>query len=409
MDRRVLALRPARAGLGALGAIAGATAAGCYRPSFESCDYACGPAESCPSGLHCAAGRCVAEGQDPAACPAPADARVDAPLPARCVELGGPPPLVSNVDVCALEFQPTDIIDWSIVSGERREISNGELMSGAVPPPFLLPAVGQLDPTGIAISVLVVKDLVIDGDLEISGEQPLAIVAFGKVEIRGRIAFHDTEKQPCAVGSGGPGSSGNIVLGSSGGGGGGFGGAGGTGGPSGTPGQPQGTPELVPLRGGCPGGPGGGSTVAAGGFGGGAIQISARSISLFPGAILDVAGSAGDGGPAIAGSGGGGGGGGSGGALLLEAPSTLGQDSALLCIGGGGGGGGGGSVVAGTAGTRNGCQAVASGGGGAAGGGNGGAGATHSSEAGTGGMSQAPSGWGGGGGGIGRMFVRTSR
>lgn len=401
MDRRVLALV----------ALAGASLAGCYRPSFEPCDYACSPAETCPAGLHCAAGLCVAEGQDPATCAAPEDAQVDAPLPARCAGLGGPPPLLSNVDVCALEFQPAQIIDWVIESGDRYEISNGELR--VEPPsgsrPFLQPTTRQLDPSGIAVAVIVVKDLVLrpNADLVIDGEQPLVIVAFGEVEIEGRITYHDAVKQPCADGAGGPG--GPAVGGQGGGGGGGFGGTGRAGGLTSAPGQREGNPQLVPLRGGCPGGGGGGTTTSPGGHGGGALQISARSITLASGSIVDVAGRGGEGGAAI--TSGGGGGGGSGGALLLEAPSVTRPDGAVLCLGGGGGGGGGGTTMAGTAGSGTGCLEPAAGGVGLQGGGNGGAGGDLGVEAGEGDPPEpsAGGGAGGGGGGAGRLFVRTSR
>jgi hypothetical protein len=104
----------------------------------------------------------------------------------------------------------------------------------------------------------------------------------------------------------------------------------------------NGSPELVPLRGGCEGA---GAFDVRGGGGGGAIQfVSGRALRLSVGSVVHVGGGGG-----IAGALGreentttpvwGPGGGGAGGGILVEAPTVeLGDATMLLASGGGGGG-----------------------------------------------------------------------
>ncbi|MBV8758367.1 MAG: hypothetical protein JO257_13860 [Deltaproteobacteria bacterium] len=189
-----------------------------------------------------------------------------------------------------------------------------------------------------------------------------------------------------------------------GGGGGGFGHAGADGGQNDTGsanpgGSANGPDTLVPLEGGCQGGDGGigndptGS--AAGGAGGGALEISSRvSISMANTALVLAPGGGGTGGMRTRG----GGGGGAGGAILLEAPD-LALGGAICAPGGGGGQG---ALPTGAA--RNGgtsttqCVPGASSSGNQGPGGVGGLAATQLPTVGGAGSAGA-NGWGGGGGG----------
>jgi hypothetical protein len=135
----------------------------------------------------------------------------------------------------------------------------------------------------------------------------------------------------------------------SGGGGGGFGTAGARGGRGGSldyglGGAADGNPEIEPLRGGCPGA--GSTAFAAGGSGGGAIQLSTRgAVRLADGAFLSANGGGASGGPSdpllcstvpdgpcFAGSGGG-----SGGGLLIESAALVLEGRSGLVANGGSG------------------------------------------------------------------------
>ena len=97
------------------------------------------------------------------------------------------------------------------------------------------------------------------------------------------------------------------------------------------------SPQLVPLRGGCPGGKGGATfTAAVGGrvgTCGGALEVTALRMIDVSGA-LRAAGSGG--GAALSNAGGGAGG--SGGAILLDGDVVHVEASGALCANGGGGG-----------------------------------------------------------------------
>lgn len=261
-----------------------------------------------------------------------------------------------------------------------------------------------------------------DGDLTIPqsltinavGSRPLVFVVRGRMTVAGRIdvAANGTSSgagaPACLAGQGVavPSRPASEVLG--GGGGGGFGLAGGRGswfnGAWTLAGQPEGGPELTPLRGGCPGGNSHrASSVARGGGGGGALQLSASGALIVEGTGKLSAGGGGGARAELDVSGGGGGG--SGGALLLEgATITLRSGSVVTANGGGGGqgqntssGSAGSDATESTSAAAGGCNNVC----GYCGGSGGARSSAASDAATTSGCSG--SGGGGGGGGVGRI------
>ncbi|MDX2012788.1 MAG: hypothetical protein SFW67_21495 [Myxococcaceae bacterium] len=171
------------------------------------------------------------------------------------------------------------------------------------------------------------------------GQRPAVLLIHGEVTIRGRIdlralgsAFRGAGADSPACGRGLAGQAAERE----GGGGGGFRDDGGSGGralsPSG--GLANGNDDLVPLRGGCSGGLG--WLGIDGGFGAGALQISAAGAFALLDGGLGASGLGGLGGI----DGGGGGGGGSGGAFLIQAASITVLNSTITANGGGGGEGG---------------------------------------------------------------------
>jgi hypothetical protein len=337
--------------------------AGCYSPSVAPCVYRCN-GEACPSGLTCnsSINMCVANAGDScngdAAVPFD-DAAADA-IPADATQCGWPG--LSNVDPCELGAATTTA-SWSA--------------SGTVDTDVMSSFIGQ-DPVDVTLSdgthalalALATFSVIPGQSLKVVGEKPLIIVA-STVMIAGPITVSGTIATKCTgVGNlnldgfsyvpslGGTQSDGGS---SGGGGGGGYGASGGDGGSGrldanvmnatepgggagGSGGSSPGHDELVPLRGGCPGGKGGFGSVAGpavpggpGGKGGGAIQISSKMPIMLSSSII----ANGSGGGGVSGEHAGGGGGGSGGAILLEAPSIIYSGTALLCANGGGGGTGG--------------------------------------------------------------------
>lgn len=260
---------------------------------------------------------------------------------------------------------------------------------------------------------------------------PVIVAVTGAADIAGAIDVSGQSASPGPAMSGPGGNNGTACLGSRGGDGGitgtfargggaggsfgsvGFNGGRGDGAQAlgGTAGVVSGNAELVPLRGGCQGGNGGGlQGPGEGGRAGGALQLSTAGVLTVRGRISSV-GMGGIGGNAdleVA-EGPGGGGGGSGGAILLEAPSVV-VSGRLTANGGGGGAGeaGNGVSTTGSAGNRFTNQpapgATAPGGGG----GNGGQG-TASGGAGTAGGNGGTlnGGGGGGGGGMGRVRINA--
>ena len=262
------------------------------------------------------------------------------------------------------------------------------------------------------------------GNIRVTGHRALAVVSTGPIVLSGILSVDASfdEHGPggiagCRAGSG-AGSGGAW----GGGGGGSFGSPGGRGGRGnafggGRPGEVAGTAELVPLRGGCPGGHSGGGELdsdpnaADPGGAGGAVQLVSRvEILLEDGGFVSAGGGGGKGwtGRPIAclintrcfpGEGAG-----SGGGILLEAPVVRVTSGAGLAANGGGGSCGG-NFGSGANGTRsnmpalgNVCSSTAYG--------NGGNGASATASAANGGGVAASNGHGGGGGGgFGRIRV----
>ena len=198
------------------------------------------------------------------------------------------------------------------------------------------------------------KSLTIDQPLDISGSSAVAFVATGDIMINARLqlgrgmgAFN---APGCTAGSGRyldePNGLASAIAG---GGGGAFATAGGKGGDvtgkvvGGLGGSVSGTPNLVPLRGGCWGA--GQKLRGAGGLdftpvtpGGGAIQLVSKTRINILG-VIDADGQTGEF-DQLTNDGAGFYGGGAGGGILLEAPIvSLGDQAALLARGGGGGAG----------------------------------------------------------------------
>lgn len=253
---------------------------------------------------------------------------------------------------------------------------------------------------GVAAAVISFNKLDVraGATLRITGVRPAIVVAHGSITVLGTIVS-EAGAQAC-VGSGAGGNGGDSNAG---GGGGAFGSAGGNGGPNGlntaqggSGGTVNGNAELVPVRGGCPGGKGG-SRLAVGG---GGLQLSAASDLVIAGTIA-APGEGGQGGGAFIDTAANGGG--SGGALLLEAARVTASAGAITANGGGGGEGGGVTVDGkdGASGARASASPAAGGSSAAIGGpgGNGAAGTTPATNG-------AQTG-GGGGGGVGRIRINV--
>ncbi len=237
------------------------------------------------------------------------------------------------------------LTDGATIDTDTGDVINGDSSEVTIPTQLLAA------PTdGVEVRVLMVKSITFN-DVTVNGTAALAIVADGLIEVRGTLDLAGglglTAAGPGAYSC--PASSGTLSGGStaSGSGGGGFGGAGGRGGNGngaggGLGGGVDGNVELVPLRGGCEGGPilGGGS-FGTQGYGGGAIQMSSRTaISVVLGSDAGQINVGGGGGSTEGDQAGirGGTGGGSGGAILLEAPVVTVANGAGLGANGGGGG-----------------------------------------------------------------------
>ena len=289
--------------------------------------------------------------------------------------------------------------------------------SGARTPPTTTLQSGPVD-----VFVIQARTFTAPAAVRVVGKNALAIVAFGEVRIGGGLAADAASGTNGAgalatdLGCRGNSAAAGNANGQAGGGGGGFGTKGGNGGSGGSPvvvgatgGGTSGTLELVPLRGGCPGGRASNKSAnyAAGG-GGGAIQVvSNTSITIGDGGFISVNGAGGSGptGPLACLANtpcGNGEGGGSGGAILLEAP--------VIDVATGGGlaanGGAGSCSVFGSSqsGQRSATPAAAQTCGGDTGAGGNGAAAAIAALNGAAGSGDDPVG-GGGGGGAGRIRV----
>jgi hypothetical protein len=251
--------------------------------------------------------------------------------------------------------------DWDLDCGDALFDSDAMSFSGCVAEPPMVSASGDE-----AYAFILVNGLKVDKDskLRMVGSRPVILFVYGDAEIDGKVyADSNTtgdadELLPGAGASNclegglfGGNAGGNA--GGGGGGGGGFGTAGQSGGNGGTGSvastaglagggnAESGNAELTPLRGGCPGGPGGsrsGSMLRTpGGFGGGAFQISVGGRLRIQSGNLSASGAGGRGGTQRDG----GGGGGSGGGILVEAHVLeIGPKAIFVANGGGGGEGG---------------------------------------------------------------------
>lgn len=308
--------------------------AGCYAPSFQDCELACGGtgADACPAGLTCASGACRLPGMTAACTVTPI---VDAPMidaPGTCW-----PYATSTIDPCVAGFPPSSgtlsVTTTRTIDTTSPGADDGVLYLGGR---YLVLHVSTVDIASTAA-------------LTVTGARPLIIVADGDVDVTGTIAVQPTMVTPmdCALGS-----PGNANVSGSGGSGGGYGTTGGTGGTtvsSGTTagGVVSGDATLVPLRPGCPGGRGGGTAGLAGigGRAGGALQITTKTRLVVAGGGTIAAGGGGGGGGAngtcagVACSGAGGGGG-TGGSILLEANRVDIRVNGRVCAVGGAGGNG---------------------------------------------------------------------
>ncbi len=323
-------------------------------------------------------------------------------------------------------------------------------LSGAVAPPigasFLLPGSVLVQQTGSTEMVRVVSvssfAVTAGTKVRVIGGPPLVIVSRGDVLIAGTIDASANEAEPATPLPGGSlersacgdrdGADGLDSTDSQGGGGGGGGGAyrgdGGDGGDGagmnrgakGAKGAKPSRLDLVPLRGGCPGGNGGAGNVASAsdpaiggeaGVGGGAIQISAGNVLTVSGGI-SVSGGGGGGGTVHTG----GGGGGSGGGILLEARVEVRTPGILVSAGGGGSSGGGSTSALGSpGGDGHDDDGIAASGGDCGGincaggrGGNGGAGLLFDGSPAVEAFTNTSGGGGGGGGGVGIIQLRSA-
>ncbi len=331
-----------------------------------------------------------------------------------------------DFDYVPSNFTPSAITVWSppvrIQQGCDPELSTNGGGSFArtcmqtLPTPFTVTLAD-----GRQAIVLGFGALVIDANatFTITGDKPVIFAVRGDANIAGLIDASSRRGLQNDDGPGGGyalcgagvGATGSFASRGGGGGGGAFGSAGsaGAGPAAAVAGAVNGDGGLVPLRGGCNGGPGGLNQMNAG-RGGGALQLSVAGTLTLSGDIA-ASGSGGLGGNANQG----GGGGGSGGAILLEGKRVV--ASGLLLTNGGGGGEGGGETFAGIFGGNGSRQQIAPAPGGGLNpvGGNGANGAAGRVGAGSfvaAGSQQAAgsggqAGGGGGGGGVGRIQIRA--
>jgi hypothetical protein len=196
---------------------------------------------------------------------------------------------------------------------------------------------------GEELAVFLATELLVPPGVEVQfvGRRPAVLAIFGDATVYGTLsaaASATSADVPAGAGAWECGVQGTPTE-REGGAGGSYRTTGGAGGNSRLPvGPVNGTPEAIPLRGGCAGGKGGGPRPGDGGVGGGALQLTVMGdLTVGVGGVLTVSGAGGIGGFQDKS---GGGGGGSGGTLLLEARSITLVNCALTANGGGGGEGG---------------------------------------------------------------------
>jgi hypothetical protein len=237
-------------------------------------------------------------------------------------------------------------------AGYDTTTASGFFCGSQVPAPVTVTMQGGSQAVLLPVGPMTITDA---GRLTVVGSRPLIFAVLGNAQLDGPLLAGAVLSRP------GPGGSRPMCLGDgTSGTPGGGGGSGGGGGAYGTPGAwgglagsnslgadagaggaPFGTLALVPLVGGCSGGPGGETTTGClrdGGAGGGAIQLSVAGV-LHVSSAIAAPGGGGQGGDSANRCGGGGGG--SGGGILLEALRVELAATARLTANGGGGAEGG--------------------------------------------------------------------
>ena len=372
--------------------VGAASFTGCYKPSFRECAIACDSPSACPSGLTCdmTAKMCTSG----ASCSGVEDANHDATGDGSGSGCTGWSFMPTNFDPCTI---PAATGPLDVMSADQTPINTSTCP--------------QYTFNNQRVCLYHYTSVTIAGTVTINGAVPVIIVSDTDMTVSGTIIAPPTNMALlfCDV----PTPTDGGVAGA-GGGGGGHGAQGGVGGAGTTAartagGAAQGMQAIAPLRPGCPGGRGGngvanGTTAIGGrgGYGGGALELSARGQLHVTGKIV-INGEGGAGGQYVVANGtpmgAGGGGGGTGGSLLLEGDTvTIGPGAGACAVGGGGGQGADfGPLNSGSPGTTATTCTQAPGGGPTSGGaGNGGNGGVLSGP--TGGT-DGDSGHGGGGGG----------
>jgi len=260
------------------------------------------------------------------------------------------PVLPSNVDAALLAPDAGDLIGPAYIDTQLLTIDGLAPGAGLT---FVHAKAGAVD-----VAVLSVGAVVVDKELDVSGDRGLVILASGDVSIKQLFRVDAQEATitgpggfgpglgPLSGGAGGPGD-GDFGNNNSGGGGGGHTTRGGNGGnANGVLGGDGGSAYEIPMVGGSGGGrgdpPGCGTR---GGAGGGALQVFSRTTIVID--TLGLVHAGGGGGEGALCSTGSAAGGGAGGYILLEAPSL-----AVHGVVAANGGGGGGSDTGGSLGTR---------------------------------------------------------
>lgn len=272
-----------------------------------------------------------------------------------------PPPCVGDqLNFALLNMGPCDppqssgpLRLFSISGSYKLNTGNGQLTTpfGGIST-LAFEVVPQTQAGGPDLFVVTVDDFVMgpSTSLEITGPRPFVLISTSSIIIDGTVsvagrgslsgAGGDISSQ-CGTGRGSTGAmqtDDDNNQGGSGGGGGGFGTAGGSGakvdGADASDvagGEVSAIVNLIPLRGGCAGGPGGLSGGAGGGAGG-AMQLIANTGFI----VTGVLSASGGGGGGVSDSNSGGGGGGSGGGILVQAAMWI-PDNGEFTINGGGG------------------------------------------------------------------------
>jgi hypothetical protein len=232
--------------------------------------------------------------------------------------------------------------------------TDGTLNGGAGPSSFVLDYSG-----GYKLRVIFVQRLDVTARLRLIGEFPLVVVSWTDIAIAGEVNASSARvggvvtpgagsprRSGCTPAKAGTGSSPNMRRDGGGGGGGGLGAGGGRGGNGqGSTAGGDGGGSIAAtsdFAAGCDGAlsPNLSSSSAAGGLGGGAVHLIAKSsITVAANARIHAGGSGGDG---LTGtqSEGGGGGGGSGGTIGFDTPTLTIEARAVIAANGGGGGAG---------------------------------------------------------------------